>query len=100
MEETQLAKVTELNEHRQQYPFRVGDEVFLDTCLLPVGYANVTGVASDVTNSRKFQHPYAEPFKLLKQAGNNTFLLNIPTHWRLHPVFNVVQLKPSNVDKT
>ena len=32
--------------------------------------------------------------------GNNAFLLDIPTHWRLHPVFNVARLKPSNVDKT
>jgi len=65
MEETQLAMVTEANEH-QQHPFSVGDEVFLDTRLLPVGYTNVTGVASDVTNSWKFQHPYTRPFKLLK----------------------------------
>ena len=100
MEETQLVMVADANEHRQQHPFKVGDEVFLDTRLLPVGYANVSGVANEVTNSRKFQHPYAGPFKLLKKAGNNAFLLDIPTHWRLHPVFNVARLKLSRVHRT
>jgi transposase InsO family protein len=100
MEETQLSMVSEANEHRQQHPFMVGDEVFLDTRLLPIGYANVTGTANNTSNSRKFQHPYAGPFNLLKKAGENAFVLDIPAHWRLHPVFNVARLKPSKVDKT
>ena len=91
MEESQLAMVSDANEQWQQHPFKVGDDVFLDTRLLPVGYANVTGVASEVRNSPKFQHPYTGPFKLLKQVGNNAFWLDIPTHWRLHPVFNVTR---------
>jgi len=37
MEETQIAMTAEANEKRQAHPFRVGDEVFLDTCLLPIG---------------------------------------------------------------
>jgi transposase InsO family protein len=99
MEESQVAMTAEANEKRQAHPFRVGDEVFLDTRLLPIGYANVTGTANDSNNSRKFQHPYAGPFKLLKKAGENAFVLNIPTHWHLHPVFNVARLKPSRVDR-
>jgi len=71
MEEAQLAMVTEGNERRQHHPFRVGDEAFLDTRLLPVGYANISGVVT-TTNSRR----------------------------RLHPVFNVARLKLSSVDKT
>jgi len=54
MEETQLTMVSEANEHRQLHPFRVGDSVFLDTRLLPVGYANVNSTANDNVNSRKF----------------------------------------------
>jgi len=101
MEETQLAMVTEANEHRQPHPFRVGESVFLDTRLLPVGYANVNSPsANDNTNSRKFQHPYAGPFTILRAAGENAFVLDIPSHWRLHPVFNVSRLKPSKVDQT
>jgi hypothetical protein len=100
MEETQLTMTTEANEKRQAHPFRVGDEVFLDTRLLPVGYANVTGKANDSNNSRKFQHPYAGPFTLLRKAGENAFVLDIPAHWRLHPVFNVSRLKPSRVDRS
>lgn len=98
MEETQLAMVSEANEHRQPHPFRVGDSVFLDTRLLPVGYANVNSTANDTANSRKFQHPYAGPFTLLKKAGENAFVLDIPAHWHLHPVFNVARLKLSKVD--
>jgi len=99
MEETQVTMTTEANEKRQAHPFRVGDEVFLDTRSLPIGYANVTGAANDCNNSRKFQHPYAGPFMLLKKAGENAFVLDIPAHWRLHPVFNVARLKPSRVDR-
>jgi len=68
--------------------------------LLPVGYANVNSTANDNVNSRKFQRPYAGPFTILKSAGENAFVLDIPAHWRLHPVFNVARLKLSKVDKT
>jgi len=88
------------NEHRQHHPFKIGDEVFLDTRLLLVGYADVNKVMQATTNSRKFQHPYAGPFRLLKKAGENAFLLDIPAHWRLHPVFNVARLKLSKDDRT
>jgi len=100
MEETQLSMVTEANEHRQPHPFRIGDSVFLDTRLLPVGYANVNPTANDSANSRKFQHPYAGPFTILRMAGENACVLDIPAHWRLHPVFNVGRLKLSRVDRT
>jgi hypothetical protein len=100
MEETQLTMATEANEKRQAHPFRVGDEVFLDTTLVPVAYGNVTGKANDSNNSQKFQHLYAGPFTLLRKAGENAFVLDIPTHWCLHPVFNVSRLKPSRVDRS
>jgi len=100
MEETQLRMVSEANEHRQPHPFLVGNSVFLDTRLLPVGYATVNSTANDNINSRKFQHPYASPFTILKSAGENVFVLDIPAHWRLHPVFNVARLKLFKVDKT
>jgi len=100
MEETQVTMTAEANEKRQVHPFRVGDEVFLDTRSLPIGYANVTGAANDSNNSRKFQHPYAGPFKLQKKADENAFVLDIPAHWRLHPVFNIARLKPSRVDRS
>jgi hypothetical protein len=49
-------------------------------------------------NSRKFQHPYAGPFTLLKEVGPNTFVLDVPKRWGIHPTFNVSRLKLCNVD--
>jgi hypothetical protein len=69
----------------------------LDTKKLPVGYANVVK-AELGENSRKFQHPYAGPFRLVRAVGPNAFVLDIPQHWRIPPTFNVDRLKPSNVD--
>jgi len=100
IEEAQFTMVTETNEHRQLHLFRIGDSVFLDTRLLPVGYANVNSTANDSANLRKFQQPYAGPFTILRSAGKNAFDLDIPAHWRLHPVFNVTRLKLSRFDRT
>jgi len=100
MEEAQLTMVTEVNEHHQPHPFRIGDSLFLETRLLPVGYANVNSTANDSANSRKFQHPYTSLFTILKSAGKNAFFLDIVAHWRLYPVFNVARLKLSRVDRT
>jgi len=100
MEETQLTMVSQGNEYCQLHPFRVGDSVFLDTRLLPVGDANVNSTANDKVNSRKFQHSYASPFTIVKSASENAFVLDIPAHWCLHPVFNVAHLKLSKVNKT
>jgi len=100
MEEAQLTMVMEANEHRQSHPFHIGDSVFLDTRLLPVSYTNVNSTANDSANSRKFQHLYAGSFTILKSAGENGFVLNIPAHWRLHPVFNVTRLKILRVNRT
>jgi len=100
MEETKLSMVTEVIKYRQPHPFRIGDSVFLDTRLLPVGYANINPTANDSANSRKFQHPYAGPFTILRMAGENACVLNIPAHWHLHLVFNVARLKLSRVDRT
>jgi len=65
-----------------------------------MGYANVTGAANDSNNCQKFQHPYTGPFKLLKKAGENAIVLDIPTRWRLHLVFNIARLKQSRVDRS
>jgi len=60
----------------------------------------LTHLAFSTIPSRKFQHPYAGPFTILKSAGENAFVLDIPAHWRLHAVFNIARLKLAKVDKT
>jgi len=92
--------VMEPNKHHQPHPFRIGDSVFLATRLLPVGYANVNSTANDSVNLRKFQHPYAGLFTILQSASENAFVLDILAHWHSHPVFNVVCLNWSRVDRT
>lgn len=99
MEEIQLAMVSDANEHRQPHPFQIGNSRFLATRLLPEGYANLNPVSNNGVHLRKFQHPNAGPFNILKIAGENAVVLNIPAQWWLHAVFNVVQLKLSKVDQ-
>jgi len=100
IEETQLAMVSDANEHRQPHPFRIGNSMLLDTRQLPVGYANLNPVGNDGVHSRKFQHPYAGPFNIHKMVGENAAVQDIPAHWRLHLDFNVARLKLSKVDQT
>jgi len=64
------------------------------------GTARSNSNTNDSNNSRKFQHPYTGPFKLLKKAGEKAFVFDIPAHWCLYPVFNVARLKPSRVDRS
>jgi hypothetical protein len=52
MEEAQLSMMVKANRHRQPHAFRVGDQVFVDTRKLAVGYANVA-MADMGENSRK-----------------------------------------------
>lgn len=95
LEEAQDNMVEAANRSRRPHNFKTGDKVFLDTANLPIAYANVT------SSSRKLQHRFAGPFKLGTQYGENSFRLeDLPTHWRIHDVFNVDRFRLDTSDKS
>jgi len=55
LEEAQTRMILEANKSRRPHDFKVGDTVFLNSSLLPIGYANLTEFKSPNLNSRKFQ---------------------------------------------
>ncbi len=46
-----------------------------------------------VTN-RKLGQQYVGPFQIIEKIGRLAYRLDIPSHWRVHPVFTVAQLEP------
>ena len=42
----------------------------------------------------KLAQQFAGPFKIISKVGNLAYRLEIPTHWRIHPVFTIAQLEP------
>ena len=69
---------------RQDQEYNVGDLVLLSTANLPMP-RNLT---------RKLARLYDGPFEVLERIGQNAYRLKLPASVRLHPVFNVSQLRP------
>ena len=51
-------------------------------------------IPSTARYESKYSQQYVDPFKILKRIGRLAYRLEIPSHWRIHPVFTVTQLKP------
>ena len=64
--------------------FNVGDLVWLKT-------NNLTLPAS---LTKKLSPRWVGPFPITQVINRNSYRLQLPASWRLHPVFNVSQLKP------
>lgn len=43
---------------------------------------------------KKLSQQFVGPFKVLKKIGTLAYQLDIPAHWRIHPVFTIAQLEP------
>jgi hypothetical protein len=69
---------------QQEVKFQEGDEVWLNikNFRLPEGL------------SHKFLGPYVGPFKVLEKKLSNTYKLELPKNFRVHPTFHVSLLKP------
>ena len=80
---------------RQELEFEVGDQVLLSTRNLPVQVA--------VGGSRKFGPLYCGPFTVLEKYMV-AYKLKLPPHMKIHPTFQVSQLKsykkPKSEDRT
>ena len=70
--------------HRQDQRYAVGDRVLLSTANMPVP-RNLT---------RKLSRLYDGPFTVEKVVSDNAYRLKLPESVRMHPVFNVSQLRP------
>lgn len=90
----QLVTAEYANEHRQPHPSKAADEAHSDT-------RPTSGQPRKRQQCRKFQRPYIRRPQLQLQEGavEIWLLLNTPTHWRLHAVFDAPQLKPSKADR-
>ena len=82
LQERQDRRKAELDAHRRDVRFAVGDEVLLDTEHAPLP-------------SRSLLSPrWMGPFKVLACAAPNTYRLDVPATWRVFPEFNVQRLRP------
>ena len=71
--------------HQPQY-FRVGDFALLR---LHRGY----NIPANSLLSKKYGQQFVGPFKVVERVGKLAYRLDIPDHWKIHPVFTVAQLE-------
>jgi hypothetical protein len=82
MQERQDRRKAELDSHRRDVRFTVGDKVLLDTKHTPLP-------------SRSLLSPrWMGPFKVLASPASNTYRLDLPSSWRVFNEFNVDRLSP------
>ena len=63
--------------------FALGDKVLLSThnlCMMPP--------------SKKLENHWYSPFKVLETVGTHTYQLDLPTGWKMHPIYHITQLEP------
>ena len=71
------------NAHRKPITFTVGQYVLLSSKNIKIA----------TTGTPKLLPRYLGPFKVIKLVGNAAVKLDIPTAWRIHPVFHYSLLK-------
>lgn len=74
--------------HQPMY-FKVGDKVLLR---LHKGYS--IPQPAGMTKEAKLGQQYVGPFDVIAKVGKQAYHLDIPGHWRVHPVFSIAQLEP------
>ena len=75
---------------RRHHPMflKVGDWALLR---LHKGYS----IPSTMKITTKLAQQYVGPFRIVERVGRLAYRLEIPGHWRIHPVFTIAQLEPS-----
>lgn len=52
-------------------------------------------IPSTLGITHKLADQFVGPFKVLDRVGRLAYQLDIPEHWKVHPVFTIAQLEPS-----
>ncbi len=52
-------------------------------------------IPSSIGVTKKLTQQYVGPFQIIKKVGRLVYRLDIPSDWRIHPVFSVAQLEPT-----
>ncbi len=52
-------------------------------------------IPSTLGVTKKLTDQYVGPFKVLEKVGNLAYRLEVPDHWKIHPVFTIAQLEPA-----
>jgi hypothetical protein len=80
------------NRCRREREFQVGDGVLLSTQNL-----NLKGPKDRTMAARKLLPRFVGPFKVVRRVGQVAYELELPSNWRVHPVFHVSLLVPWHV---
>jgi hypothetical protein len=80
------------NRCRREREFQVGDGVLLSTQNL-----NLKGPKDRTMAARKLLPRFVGPFKVVRRVGQVAYELELPSTWRVHPVFHVSLLVPWHV---
>lgn len=83
----QRMQAEQYNKGRREADFEEGDLVLISTKHLNPPFLQTGG-------KRKFQPNYTGPFRITKKVGRLSYELDLPAHFKLHPVINVEYLKP------
>ena len=51
-------------------------------------------IPANASITKKLGQQYTGPFKVLRRIGSLAYELDIPTHWKVHPVFSIAMLEP------
>jgi len=71
--------------------FNVGDRVYVT---LHKGY----DIPDTKTLGPKLSRQRTGPFKILERVGRLAYRLELPLHWRIHPVISIAHLEPAKED--
>jgi hypothetical protein len=85
--EAQVSQTAEANRSQRPCTLQVGDNMMLNTKQLPITYD------SQDPSHRKFQHPSAGPYKVIRFQGPNAVEIELPIDRSIHDTVNISRLQ-------